>query len=82
MLESPSLSEPGAKYYLKLSCDYRYLSHHIFISDNLVDLLTMVLLVNPTAVELSVWIGDLGCGQPISMSVLRSGTIFLDVMYM
>ena len=47
----------------------------------MVALLTMVLLVNPTAVELSVCIGDLGCGQPISMSVLRSGIIFLDVMY-
>ena len=46
----------------------------------MVDLLTMVLLVNPTAVELSIWIRDLGCGQPISMSVLRSGIIFLAVM--
>ena len=57
------------------------LSHHNFISADLVDLLTMVLLVNTTAVELSVWIGDLGCGQPISVSVLRSGIIFLAVMY-
>ena len=37
--------------------------------------------MDPTSVELSVWIGNLGCGQPISMSVLRSGIIFLDVMY-
>ena len=41
----------------------------------------MVLLVNPIAVELSAWICDLGCGQPISMSVLRSVIIILDVMY-
>ena len=41
----------------------------------------MILLVNPTAVELSVWIGDLVCVQPILISVLRSGIIFLDVMY-
>ena len=41
----------------------------------------MVLLLNPTASELSVWIGDLGCGQTISMSVLRSSIIFLAVMY-
>ena len=41
----------------------------------------MVLLLNPTDVELSVWIGDLGCGQPISMSVLRSSITFLPVIY-
>ena len=41
----------------------------------------MVFLVNPTDVELSVWIGELVCGQPISMSVLCSGIIFLAVMY-
>ena len=41
----------------------------------------MVLLVNPTAVELSVCIGVWGCGQPISMSLLRSGIIFLAVIY-
>ena len=41
----------------------------------------MVLLVNHTAVELYVWIGDLGCGQLISMSVLRSVIIFLYVTY-
>ncbi len=29
----------------------------------------MVLLVNPTAVESSIWIGLLGCGQPISIRV-------------
>ena len=37
--------------------------------------------MNPTAVELSVWIGVLSCGHPISINVLRSGIIFLDVMY-
>ena len=47
----------------------------------MVALLTIVLLVNYADVDLSVWIGVLGCGQPISMSVLRSGIISLDVMY-
>ena len=47
----------------------------------MVALLTIVLLVNPIAVDLYFCIGDWGCGQPISMSVLRSGIIFLDVMY-
>ena len=41
----------------------------------------MVLLVIPTAVELSVWVGDLRCGQPISMILLHSGIVFLSVMY-
>ena len=33
----------------------------------------MVLLLTPTAVELLFWIGDFGCGQPISMSDWRMG---------
>ena len=51
------------------------------MSANLVALFTIVLLVKPTAVELSVWMGVLGCGHPISINVLRSGIIFLAVMY-
>ena len=35
--------------------------------------LTMVSLVNPTAIELSVWIGLLGCGHPISIRVCSNG---------
>ena len=35
----------------------------------------MVLFANPSAVELSTWIGDLGCVHPISVNALRSGTI-------
>jgi hypothetical protein len=35
----------------------------------------MVLLAKPLAVELSTWIGDLGCGHPISFNALRSGTM-------
>ena len=57
------------------------LIHHNLISADLIALLTMVLLVNKIAIELSVWIGKLGFSQPISMRVLRSGIIFLDVMY-
>ncbi len=30
-----------------------------------------VLLVTPAAVELSVWIGDFGCGHPIAMRVCQ-----------
>ena len=39
------------------------------------------LLVNPTAVELYVWMGVLDCGHHISINVLRNGIIFLAVMY-
>ncbi len=38
-------------------------------------LVMMVLLTYPVAVVLSTWIGDRGCGQPISVKALRSGTI-------
>ena len=51
------------------------------MSADLVALFTIVLLVNPTAVELSVWMGVLACGHPISINVLRSGIIFLAVVY-
>ena len=30
---------------------------------------------NPSVVELSTWIGDLGCGHPISLNALRRGTM-------
>ena len=42
---------------------------------NLRCLTTIVLFTYPDAVELLTWIGDLGCNQPISSIVLRSGTI-------
>ena len=41
----------------------------------------MVLLINSTVVEVSIWMGDLGCGQPILLSVLRMETMLHDVMY-
>ena len=34
-----------------------------------------MLLTYPAAVELSTWIGNFGCGQPISLRVLRRGAI-------
>ena len=34
-----------------------------------------MLLTNPVPVDLSTWIWDFGCDQPISSRVLRSGTI-------
>ena len=41
----------------------------------------IVSLMNPAAAELSVWIGDLGCFHPISLSAFLSGIISLAVMY-
>ena len=35
----------------------------------------IVSLTNPAAVELSIWMDDLGCGQPISVTVLPMGTM-------
>ena len=40
----------------------------------------VVSLYTPTAVELSHWMGDLGCGRPISVRDWRSGTIALAKM--
>ena len=41
----------------------------------------MVLLMTPAAVELSVWIGDEGCFQTISINVWQMGNIYLAIMY-
>ena len=41
----------------------------------------MVLLTTPAAVNLSVWIVDGGCFQPIYIHVWRVGTISLAVIY-
>ena len=41
----------------------------------------MVLFTTPTAVELSFWIGNGGCFQPISIHVWRKGTISVADMY-
>ena len=41
----------------------------------------MVLFTTPAAVELSVWIGDGGCFQHISINVWWTGTISLAVMH-
>ena len=40
----------------------------------------MVALDTPTAVELSHWMGYLGCGHPISVRDWRSGTMALAQM--
>jgi hypothetical protein len=40
----------------------------------------MVLLTTPAAVELSVWMGLLGCGHPMSMRVCLWGIISRAVM--
>ena len=40
----------------------------------------MVALDTPTAVELSHWMGDLGCGHPISVRDWRIRTIALAHM--
>ena len=50
------------------------MSMHLVLRGN------MVLLVTPTAVELSHWMRILGCGHPILMSAWHSGTIYLDMV--
>ena len=48
------------------------------MSMELILLGTMVLFTTHTDVELSVWIGVGGCGQPILIRVWRMGTISLE----
>ena len=50
------------------------------MSIDFVSLGMMVALDNPTAVELSHWMGDLGCGHPISVRDWRSGTMTWEQM--
>ena len=50
------------------------------MSMDLMLLQTMVLLVTPTAVDLSVWMGDCPWGHLISMRVWPRGTMYLVVM--
>jgi len=57
------------------SCASRNLSQLSFMSSKLRQQTTIVLLTYLLAVELNTWIGNFGCGQPISSRVLRSGTI-------
>ena len=64
----------------KLSCDARQRSHQKRISIILLLRGTIVLLTTPEAVELSIWIGLLGWGQPMSMRVWRWGIISHAVM--
>jgi hypothetical protein len=40
---------------------------------------TIILLITPAVVELSVWIGDVGCGHPMAMRVCRWRIISLAV---
>jgi hypothetical protein len=40
----------------------------------------MVSFMKPVALELSVWMGDLGCFHLISSSALWSGTISITVV--
>ena len=40
----------------------------------------IVSLVSPTSVELSHWMGVLGCGHPISMRSRRIVTIYLAMV--
>ena len=45
------------------------------MSSDLMCRVMMVLLTYPVAVVLSSWIGERGCGHPISFKALRRGTI-------
>ena len=51
------------------------------MSNDFMALLIMLLFVNPTTVEFSVWIVDLGFDHTISIRVLQIGTIVFAVMY-
>ena len=51
------------------------------MSTDLVALFAVVLLVNPVAYKLSVWMDFLACGHPISINVLRNGIILLAMIY-
>ena len=51
------------------------------MSNDFMELLIMVLFVNPSDIELSVCIDELGCGHLILVRVLRRGTIVFSVMY-
>ena len=66
-----------AQKYLNCCCDSLQQSQWNFMPMDLVLRGMMVSLVTPTAVELSHWMGFLGCGHTISMSAWRSGTISL-----
>ena len=65
----------------KFPCDWRNLSQWKRKYMYLLLRWMMVLFTTPAAVELSVWIEDGGCLQPISINVWRMGTIYLAVMY-
>ena len=41
----------------------------------------MILFTTPEAIELSVWIGDGGCFQPIYINFWRMGTISWAAVY-
>ena len=80
VLKSARLSFPAAQKYLNCCCNFLQRSQWNFMSMDLVLRGIMVSLVTPTAVELSYWMGVLGCGHPISMSAWLSGTIYLAIM--
>jgi len=56
------------------SWDSRHHSHHKLRSMDLVFRGMLVWYVMPTAVELSIWMGVRGCGQPIPFRVCQRGT--------
>ena len=80
MMYSPSLDWTGAQGKWNWSWDAWHQSHQSCMSMDFSFLLTMVLLVTPAAVELYVWTGVLGWGQPISIKVFQVSTIALVVM--
>ena len=80
MLYSERLSFPAAQKYLNCCCNSLQRNQCNFMSMDLVLRGIMVLLVTPTAVELLHWMGVLGCGHPILMSVWHSGTISLEMV--
>ena len=77
VLYSERLRFPADQKYLNCCCDSLQRSQWNFMSMDLVLHEMMVSLVTPNSVELSHWMGVLGCGHPIYMSVWSSGTIYL-----
>ena len=80
MLYLPMLLVPGAQKYLNWPCASLQHSRWNCMSIEFLLRGIIVSLATPTAGELSNWIGDRGCGQPISTSAWRSGTIYLSQM--
>jgi hypothetical protein len=62
-------------------CASQHLSQSSLILIALSPFITIVLLTYPVVVELLICMGEHGCFHPISVKMLRSGTISYATMY-